>query len=620
MTKEAFVICEKPDWVTWESIHHVIVTAHDALRKEGLYMTHGRLSVEEIRGFIGDKGKMFVALDGDQVVGTAALVARDFKTWFTRGSFAYCCFAAILPAYQGQGIYGQLIAAREACARAMGLPVLVFDTHEGNTHQLAICRMHGFIPVDYKNRKNHNSVVMAKWLDGCPYSEKKCRNMYALMRWKAFFARPILKVYRGFARNTADTDSADSGIQQAVVIGQGYTGRLGIVRSLAAAGCTSKLIVLQPRPRNGEAMSRKKPVDAYSRYVTDCFFCENFNDAMLLDLLLNHCAVPGRKLLIVPDNDYSASFVDAHRKELEPHFLLPACPEGETSVEAWMDKARQKELARSVGLPVAEATILEAKDFDQPLPASLTYPCFVKPLASLVGGKMWLNRCNDETGLRRCLKYAFDQKGAIRILAEEFKQIGTEYALVGFTDGAQVAIPGILQIVRMGQGWHFGVAVQGRVLPLEGWEDVVGKFSELVRRTGFKGLFDIDFYESDGKIYFCELNLRCGGSGYAITRLGVNLPKMMLDSFNGKTIDATARIDQSCLYFNERMGRDEWYFGRISWKEYRAIRNASQISFIEDEKDPAPWRAYRRETTMLRIKRMFRKLTGTLTYHDPFRL
>ena len=52
------------------------------------------------------------------------------------------------------------------------------------------------------------------------------------MRWKAFFARPILKVYRGFARNTADTDSADSGIQQAVVIGQGYTGRLGMSTSI----------------------------------------------------------------------------------------------------------------------------------------------------------------------------------------------------------------------------------------------------------------------------------------------------------------------------------------------------------------------------------------------------
>ena len=599
-------IIEKPESVSWDEIRQVIWTSHAENRTQGIVVRNATLSAEDIREKIESDGKMFVALVDGQVVGTVAVVPRRFQLWCGDGVYAYACFGAVLPAWRGKGVYRELCRVQEEYVRAHGYRWMMFDVHERNERLLEIGRESGYELVGCQYWGEHFSYLMVKWLAEEAPSALQCRTRFALSKGRAWIRKCFFRPHRASLKG------------RAVVIGQGYTGRLGLVHSLAAAGCSSKIVVLHPRAKDGKPYVPQKQSDALSKYVTDCFYCENYNEEMLLDTLLHKCAEPGKKPLIVPDNDFSAAFVDAHQEELAPYFLLPHGRGGEDAVEAWMDKFRQKALARTVGLNVAEAVVVESVQYAGPLPDGIVYPCFVKPLASLAGGKMWLTRCDDEAALRKCMKYAFDRRGNLLMLVEEFKQIGTEYATVGFTDGTDVSIPGVLQIVRMGKGWHFGVAVQGKVLPPEGWEDTLSLFRELVRRTGFKGLFDIDFYESGGKIYFCELNLRFGGSGYAFTRLGVNLPQMMWQSFSGRPWDKDARIDRSAYYFNERMGRDEWYFGRISWKDYCRLRDTSEIRFLQDEQDPAPERAYRRETNLLRLKLFFRKLTGTLNYHTPY--
>ena len=601
-----FKIIEKPAFVSWETIREVVQESHSVNRNQGIIVHNALLTADEIRVKIEEKGKMFVAVSEGKVIGTAALTPRYFRLWSGSGVYAFCCFGAVLPAYARQGVYRELCRVREAYARSQGYSWLMFDVHAQNRRMLRIGEEVGFRAIGCQYWGEHFSYLLVKWLKGTPPSRFVCRMRFLLSRVKASLRKPFLS-----------SSSVSFLTGRAIIIGQGFTGRLGLIRSLAAAGCSSRVIVLYPHPNDGKPFRPRKQVDSLSRYVTDCLFCENYNGEMLLDTLLNKCAEPGKKPLIVPDNDFSAAFVDAHREELSPYFLLPHGRGGTDSVEAWMDKMKQKELARSVSLNVAEAVTVFSEDCDAVLPV-VPYPCFVKPLASIAGGKMWLTRCDTEAELRECMKYAYGRRGNIRMLVEEYKQIGTEYATVGFSDGKDVLIPGVMQIVEMGKGWHFGVAVQGKVLPPEGWEDTLSKFRELVLRTGFKGLFDIDFYESGGKIYFCELNLRFGGSGYSITRLGVNLPQMMLQSFNGLPWNRTAKVTRSALYFNERMGRDEWYSGRISWKQYRQLRDASEIRFLEDVDDPAPERAYRRWTASLRMKLRFRKMTGSMGYHTPF--
>ena len=219
------------------------------------------------------------------------------------------------------------------------------------------------------------------------------------------------------------------------------------------------------------------------------------------------------------------------------------------------------------------------------------------------GGKSGLKRCDNEYGLRKHLDFMSDRQN-VQVMVEEFKNIEKEYAILGFSDGKEVIIPGILEILTLAHGSHFGVAIQGRVSPLLGFEDLIGKFQKYIQSIGFIGIFDIDFYKSDGKIYFGELNLRFGGSGYAYTKMGVNLPAMFVKYMYGESIQQMQKTIQTCAtYLNERMLIDEWYLDYISKEEYNKLLNTSDIRFLENIDDPKPSMRYQKTVLLRRIKK-----------------
>ena len=172
---EDIQIIEKPEWVSWDEIHEVLVEAHALNRARGINMRKPSLPGEEIKKEIGDDGIMLVALDGEKVVGTAALLVKKKKSWYNDGDYGYLCFAAVLPDYYGKGIYKRLSQKREEIARAKGLDKLFFDTHHNNYHVININKENGFKCVDIRVLPDHWNVVLFKWLDGCPYTDAYCK-------------------------------------------------------------------------------------------------------------------------------------------------------------------------------------------------------------------------------------------------------------------------------------------------------------------------------------------------------------------------------------------------------------------------------------------------------------
>ena len=164
-------IIEKPDWVTWNEIHNIIWKAHEANRQHGINMRLPSLLGEEIEKHGEGKGKMFVALDSNKVVGTAAVI-RTQKTnfWCGDGEYAYLCFVSVLPNYRGQGVYKHLHEYIEKVSIKNGLYRLMFDTHEDNARIAEINLKHGYKKVSYKRSNDHFSIIFVKWLERCPYS------------------------------------------------------------------------------------------------------------------------------------------------------------------------------------------------------------------------------------------------------------------------------------------------------------------------------------------------------------------------------------------------------------------------------------------------------------------
>ena len=141
-------------------------------------------------------------------------------------------------------------------------------------------------------------------------------------------------------------------------------------------------------------------------------------------------------------------------------------------------------------------------------------------------------------------------------------------------------------------------------MPAEQFEDLIDKFKQFVLATGFVGIFDIDFFLSGGKYYFCEMNLRFGGSGYAITKMGVNLPAMLVRSLRGESIDNMKQVfTGTATYVNERMCMDDWQNGFITTFEFHNTIENADILFVRDERDPEPERQFKKAIRKYKFKR-----------------
>ena len=394
--------------------------------------------------------------------------------------------------------------------------------------------------------------------------------------------------------------------QKVVIIGHGFTSRLGVIRSVAQVGCDVTVIVMTGQRRFRKSLKDDKPIDCYSKYVSQVYYCYGKDGEGLIQLLLNKCADKNQKVIIIPDSDFSAVVIDENQERLNKHFLFPHIRHQAGAVYAWMDKTKQKALAQELGMNVAQAVVVDIVNHRFAIPQDIHYPCFPKPIATFDGGKKYLCKCNNERELRQVLKRA---KGSsnIRVLVEDYKQIEEEYAVLGFSDGRQVVIPAVIKF-RQPSKSHVGIALQGEVMPTNGFEQMIGLFQEFIRRIGFLGIFDIDFYQSGGKFYFGELNLRFGGSGYAVTKMGVNLLGMFVKTLLDESIEEmNHEVKSSALFVNERMCLDDWYRGYISTSEFHQLLETADIRFVDDEEDSGPQHAFERELKVKRMRKPFMK-------------
>ncbi len=392
--------------------------------------------------------------------------------------------------------------------------------------------------------------------------------------------------------------------QKVVIIGHSYTSRLSLIRSVAQIGCEITVIVMTVYKRDGKTLNTKKPIDCYSKYVSHVYYCRRTDKEAFIQILLEHCTDPNQRVVLIPDSDDTVAAIDNNHERLKVHFVFPHICNGSGSIEYWMDKTHQKEAAKQVGLNVAEGLIIDIVDGHYSIPQNLKYPCFSKPLATMNGGKGGMRRCGNVQELISALDFYINRRTKTgKVLVEDFKEIHQEYALLGFSNGKEVCIPGILKFLTVSEQ-NKGIARQGMVMPVGDLKDLVDKFKQFVLKIGFIGVFDIDFYESNGVFYFCEINLRFGGSGYAITRMGVNLPAMMVEFLTGKAVDDMDRtITGTAIYANERMCIDDWYYGFISRKEYHRTLNSSDICFVSDDNDPLPKKIYERDFQKMAMRK-----------------
>ena len=181
-----FKIIEKPDWVSWEDIHDLLLKAHRQNISNGMTMRTVNLSGAELKERVGD-GQCYVVIDDkNNLVATGAVKTKAVNAWYAKGKVAYLLLGAVLPEYQRDGVFKPLHQTLVDYARINHLNVVTMDTAEHNKRMQEVLTKDGFRHVSCFSSKysKHYSVVMAKWLDGCPYSERYCKRKFWLQMTK----------------------------------------------------------------------------------------------------------------------------------------------------------------------------------------------------------------------------------------------------------------------------------------------------------------------------------------------------------------------------------------------------------------------------------------------------
>ena len=179
------VIREMPEDMSYDVIWDVLHKAHEDNIRRGIVFRTMTYTPDGLKTLVREEhhGKTFVAMDGDQVVGTTTCWPEERHRWYHNGPNLKWMLLGILPSHRGKHITSMLYQAVEKEARDTGLPVIIFDTAENNTRMIQTAEHLGFRKVDFRVFKvDHYSVVFAKWLGECPFSNTVCKLQYTLRR------------------------------------------------------------------------------------------------------------------------------------------------------------------------------------------------------------------------------------------------------------------------------------------------------------------------------------------------------------------------------------------------------------------------------------------------------
>lgn len=437
------------------------------------------------------------------------------------------------------------------------------------------------------------------------------RSLGQIKRGLAVQLRPLKQILLRFPQTKkANRRNPNSEKPRVIVAGRNYCSNLCMARSLGEAGYEVEVLrIFQVRPKLRNLMKILKP-DAYSKYIKAYHVCVSRRKSINIVNMLKDLADPARKMLLIPADDLVASIADEYLEELSQFYFLPNADNKEGEINRLMSKGVQKELALAAGLPVLNSCVIRTVGGKFYVPETVHYPCFIKPNVSRNSSKSRMRVCYSERELIDTLK-EFSAKKDIEMLVEDFVDIKKEYSILGISTKSGANGPGFFGAEEGGQNEHRGVAVTGRILPCETMQPLIDKLIDFVGTLKFDGLYDIDLIETtDGKVYFVEVNMRFGASGYAVTRCGVNLPGMFADyMIFGKPVDMNSKVEKTGVTFvSEKVLIEEYTMGRLSKSKLKECMNQADICFIKNPEDAGAYKHFKKFYPIASVMRALYKM------------
>lgn len=358
-------------------------------------------------------------------------------------------------------------------------------------------------------------------------------------------------------------------MNKVVVVGGDHHNTLGVIRGLGERGVQSDLILVTP--------SRMTFVD-YSKYVNRHWKVDT--DEELIKTLFIQYQNEKEKPVVICCSDSSSGTVDDNREKLAPFLHLPGADE-QGRISSLMSKKRMADLGVEVGFNIPQTIYVEEPNRDLP---KIKLPCIIKPLESRKGSKTEIAVCKTEEELNSYAELHDIRNDQI----QEFIDKDFEYQLIGRSTKNEVIIPGVSRILRPCKGSNTSFL---HYTPLEDGFCDLEKSKEFVRKTGYHGLFSLEFLrDKNGKDYFMEINFRNDGNAICVTAAGVSLPYIWyLDCIDKDYSEEKNRIIRPVYVMPDMAELKLLVTRQISLKEYISDFRKTNRFMEYDKRDKKPF-------------------------------
>lgn len=358
-------------------------------------------------------------------------------------------------------------------------------------------------------------------------------------------------------------------INEIIVIGTNHHNTLSMVRCFGEEGRKVSLYIY------GASHS----YIANSIYVANVLYFATASEAI--------AAIPldsSNKPLVIACSDEVSSLMDSQYDVFTQrcHFFNAG---KERKITAFMDKQKQLQMAKECGFYVPSSIDVLPNDV---VSSEINYPCFIKPKASIYGGKN-IAICWNKEELREALKKYPPQ---YNILIQDYIRKDYEIVVLGISVGDKTVIPGFIQKHREEKGG----TTYSTVKPISELNDgIVEACKQLINKIEYQGLWGIECIKQQDKYYFLELNMRNDATTYAMKVAGVNLPFLylkLIENSNYHIVHNSVKIINSMVEFNDFNFVLKGKVGLFRWiREYRE----SECKYFFSDNDPNPFNLMRKE-------------------------
>lgn len=171
---EEIKVMFKPDWVSWEDIHQLLLKANKVNEKNGFSMLGLTRSPEELEKQV-ENGLCVVAMHGNKLVGVSACSFNCAKRWYNKKERSARKFmSGILKSYQGCDLLYEIDKVLDNYIKNSGCSFIEASTAVMNTAMRKQAQLGGYKELTYFSFPNtlYYSVIFGKWLNKCPFSDR----------------------------------------------------------------------------------------------------------------------------------------------------------------------------------------------------------------------------------------------------------------------------------------------------------------------------------------------------------------------------------------------------------------------------------------------------------------